>query len=205
MEGDVMRLERQVRALTAEAAENRNWALRERARAEKTSNAAEMLAEFHAALGGEPGQGGAGLRTSLHCEEHAELLAELHNLRSLEDGGVALSGVPGSRERLARELADVVYVAYGTAYMFDVDLEAALAEVHRAAMSKVRPVCVRCEGGGEVAGFNENGPAIGICPACKGTGEGKRVVREDGKVCKPPGFVPPDMSAAIGYSRRAEA
>ena len=77
---------------------------------------AEMLAQFHAALDEEPGRGDAALRTTLHCEEHAELLAELHNLRSLEDGGVAMSGVPQSRERLARELADLVYLAYGTAH-----------------------------------------------------------------------------------------
>lgn len=41
-----------------------------------------------------------------------------------------------------------------------------LAEIHRAAMSKLNP-------------------------------PGGRVVREDGKICKPPGFVPPDLSGAV--------
>lgn len=46
------------------------------------------------------------------------------------------------RERLdeiARELADVVYVAYGTAITYGIDLDAVLAEVHRANMSKLGP------------------------------------------------------------------
>lgn len=38
---------------------------------------------------------------------------------------------------VARELADVVYVAYTTAWAHDLDLDAALAEIHRAAMSKM--------------------------------------------------------------------
>lgn len=45
---------------------------------------------------------------------------------------------------LARELADVVYVAYGTAISHGIDLDAVIAEVHRANMSKLgddgRPV-----------------------------------------------------------------
>jgi predicted HAD superfamily Cof-like phosphohydrolase len=38
---------------------------------------------------------------------------------------------------LARELADVVYVAYGTAISHGFDLDAVIAEVHRANMSKL--------------------------------------------------------------------
>jgi predicted HAD superfamily Cof-like phosphohydrolase len=45
---------------------------------------------------------------------------------------------------IADALADVVYVAYGTAQTYGVDLDAVLAEVHRANMSKLddhgRPV-----------------------------------------------------------------
>ncbi len=82
---------------------------------------AEMLAEFHAALGDAPGRGGAGLRTTLHCEEHDELVHEL-----TEDGPlgfrVARPDADVDRAKLARELADVVYVAYGTAHAFDIDL-----------------------------------------------------------------------------------
>jgi predicted HAD superfamily Cof-like phosphohydrolase len=50
----------------------------------------------------------------------------------------------GELASLARELADVVYVAYGTAVAYGIDLDAVLAEVHRANMSKLdadgRPV-----------------------------------------------------------------
>jgi predicted HAD superfamily Cof-like phosphohydrolase len=38
---------------------------------------------------------------------------------------------------IAQELADVVYVAYGTALAYGIDLDAVLAEVHRANMSKL--------------------------------------------------------------------
>lgn len=131
------------------------------------SAAAAALWEFHGALNDVPGRGNARLRISLHCEEHAELLAELNNLAALEPTE-DLRDLVESRKKLARELADVVYVAYGTAHAFDVDLDEALREIHRAAMDKL---------------FPPNGA--------------ERVVREDGKICKPPGFVPPDMTAAL--------
>lgn len=38
---------------------------------------------------------------------------------------------------LAKELADLVYVAYGTAVSFGIDLDAVIAEVHRSNMSKL--------------------------------------------------------------------
>ena len=51
---------------------------------------------------------------------------------------------PQRLAELARELADVVYVAYGTAITHGIDLDAVIAEVHRANMSKLdehgRPV-----------------------------------------------------------------
>jgi predicted HAD superfamily Cof-like phosphohydrolase len=37
---------------------------------------------------------------------------------------------------IADALADIVYVAYGTAYTYGIDLDAVLAEVHRSNMSK---------------------------------------------------------------------
>jgi len=118
---------------------------------EKSPSTAAMLAEFHHALGDKPSRGNAPLRITLHAEEHAELVEALAE----ED-----------RAHIARELADVVYVAYGTAHAFDIDLDAALTEVHRASMSKL-------------------------------VGPGLPLVRGDGKILKPPGFVPPDMTAAL--------
>lgn len=113
------------------------------------SRIADMLAEFH----GHPNMvGTAGnepeLRYAITEEEGNELLDALDN---------------EGREQIARELADVVYVAFGTAWVYGIDLDAALDEIHRAAMSKVEA----------------------------------NVRRPDGKVLKPPGFVPPDMTAAV--------
>lgn len=118
------------------------------------SAARRMLAEFHDhpnALG--EGTNTQALRRTLHQEEHDELMHELQ---------MAAEGTPDLGQ-IARELADVLYVTYGTAWAFGIDLDAALAEVHRAAMDKMN------------AGLR----------------------RDDGKILKPPGFVPPDMTAAV--------
>lgn len=111
------------------------------------SGAAAMLAEFHG-LVSHPDTDALWLRWTLHDEEYRELVAALDS---------------GDRKAIAQELADVVYVSYGTALAADINLDVALAEVHRANMDKAR------------AG----------------------VRRTDGKVIKPPGFVPPDMTAAV--------
>jgi NTP pyrophosphatase (non-canonical NTP hydrolase) len=86
---------------------------------------ADYLNEFHEWLGQPFGTGwDAKLRTRLHIEEHAELIAALGR-----DDTVAI----------ARELADVVYVAYGTAHTRGIPLDLVLAEIHRANMSKFPP------------------------------------------------------------------
>lgn len=110
------------------------------------SDAAAMLAEFHLIVA-HPATNALWLRGTLHEEEHRELIEAIGE---------------GNREHIARELADVVYVAYGTAHAAAIDLDAALREVHRANMAKV------------------HGPR-----------------RADGKLLKPPGFVPPNMAEAI--------
>lgn len=106
-----------------------------------------MLEEFHAAVG-HPMTDALWLRRTLHDEEHAELVEALEEMRP---------------EGIARELADVVYLCFGTAHAAGINLDAALAEVHRANMEKAR---------------------FGLR-------------REDGKVIKPPGFRPPDMTEAV--------
>jgi predicted HAD superfamily Cof-like phosphohydrolase len=50
---------------------------------------------------------------------------------------VCSSAVLGELDRIAHELADVVYVAYGTAVSYGIDLDAVIAEVHRANMIKL--------------------------------------------------------------------
>jgi predicted HAD superfamily Cof-like phosphohydrolase len=60
----------------------------------------------------------------------ARLLAE----ERLEATDALLSG---NLTDIAQELADLVYVAYGTAISLGINLDAAVAEVHRANMSKL--------------------------------------------------------------------
>lgn len=50
---------------------------------------------------------------------------------------VAKATEDGDLPGIAQELADVVYVAYGTALTYGINLDAVLAEVHRANMSKL--------------------------------------------------------------------
>lgn len=57
-----------------------------------------------------------------------------------EEVGELAVAIQGRRlDEIARELADVVYVAYGTALTYGIDLDAVLAEIHRANMSKLGP------------------------------------------------------------------
>lgn len=102
-----------------------------RAELERTSVLAAAMREFHTAFNlpqrdtpsadVEPRL--ADLRHTLLCDEVREL------------GGAAfLKDLVG----VAQELADVVYVAYGTALTYGIDLDAVLAEVHRANMSKLQ-------------------------------------------------------------------
>lgn len=90
----------------------------------RPKSTAEMLDEFHTALGQSFGDGGYGstdLRIKLHTEENDELVEALE-----------AANLVGT----AQELADVVYVAYGTAHSLGIPLDAVIAEIHRANMSK---------------------------------------------------------------------
>lgn len=85
------------------------------------NDAAAMLAEFHERFNYERTSDPA-LRLTLHQEEHDELV------EAIESGDLAA---------IARELADVVYVAYGSAWSLGIDLDRAIREVHRANLSKL--------------------------------------------------------------------
>lgn len=67
------------------------------------------------------------LRVKLLKEESDEAIDELLDLKNGS----------GSYLRLAKELADVLYVVYGTAALFDIPIEKVFAEVHRSNMSKL--------------------------------------------------------------------
>lgn len=103
-----------------------------------------MLKEFHDTFGG-PGTktDDLWLRGTLHREESDELVAALQEWvgslgkLKIRRGDTFPPTQDGIRSAVARELADVLYIAYGTALIAGIDLDVALAEVHRANMSKL--------------------------------------------------------------------
>jgi len=84
----------------------------------------EMLSECHMAFEVGNGREDTVLRPRLLDEEHTEVQDAL---------------VTGSRRQIAKELADLVYVAVGTALVYNIDLDAVLEEVHKSNMSKLGP------------------------------------------------------------------
>ncbi|MEU3254366.1 MazG nucleotide pyrophosphohydrolase domain-containing protein [Streptomyces sp. NPDC006997] len=96
-----------------------------------SSSPADLVREFHRAFGLDA--------RSRPTEVPAELAAQRRALLAEEAAEVAEVSVGGPLDRLAHELADVVYVAYGTALVHGVDLDQVIAEVHRANMTKRGP------------------------------------------------------------------
>lgn len=92
---------------------------------------ASLVREFHRAFGLDA--------RSTPTEVSPELAAHRGELLAEEAAEVAEVSVTGPLDRLAHELADVVYVAYGTALVHGIDLDAVIAEVHRANMTKLGP------------------------------------------------------------------
>jgi predicted HAD superfamily Cof-like phosphohydrolase len=120
---------------------------------------AAALAQFHRAFNlpmrqlpsADIGHALARLRVALLEEEVGEFVAasERRDLIGVADA-----------------LADIVYVAYGTALTYGIDLDAVLHEVHRSNMSKLG-------------------------------GDGKPLIREDGKVLKSERYFPPDIESVL--------
>ncbi|WP_225830301.1 MazG nucleotide pyrophosphohydrolase domain-containing protein [Streptomyces sp. NK08204] len=92
---------------------------------------AGLVREFHLAFGLDA--------RSTPAEVSPELAAHRGELLAEEAAEVAEVAVEGPLDRLAHELADVVYVAYGTALVHGIDLDQVIAEIHRANMSKIGP------------------------------------------------------------------
>ncbi|MFD1656874.1 MazG nucleotide pyrophosphohydrolase domain-containing protein [Streptomyces caeni] len=92
---------------------------------------ASLVREFHLAFGLDA--------RSVPTEVSRELAAHRGELLAEEAAEVAEVSVTGPLDRLAHELADLVYVAYGTALVHGVDLDAVIAEIHRANMTKIGP------------------------------------------------------------------
>ncbi|MCK1821916.1 hypothetical protein MTQ10_20445 [Streptomyces sp. XM83C] len=92
---------------------------------------AGLVREFHRAFGLDV--------RDTPAEVPAELAAHRGELLAEEAGEVAEVSVTGPLDKLAHELADVVYVAYGTALVHGIDLDAVIAEIHRSNMTKLGP------------------------------------------------------------------
>ncbi|MEU9479642.1 MazG nucleotide pyrophosphohydrolase domain-containing protein [Streptomyces sp. NPDC048191] len=96
-----------------------------------STSPAGLVREFHRAFGLDA------RRTP--TEVDPELAAHRGELLAEEAAEVAEVAVGGPLDKLAHELADVVYVAYGTALVHGIDLDEVIAEIHRANMSKLGP------------------------------------------------------------------
>ncbi|GCB45538.1 MazG nucleotide pyrophosphohydrolase domain-containing protein [Streptomyces sp. NL15-2K] len=96
-----------------------------------SSSPADLVREFHLAFGLDA--------RAVPTEISPELAAHRGELLAEEAAEVAEVSVKGPLDRLAHELADVVYVAYGTALVHGIDLDAVIAEIHRSNMTKLGP------------------------------------------------------------------
>ena len=95
------------------------------------SSPAARVREFHRAFGLDA--------RAVPTDVSPELAQHRQDLLNEEVAEVAEAVREGSIEHIAHELADVVYVAYGTALVHGIDLDAVIAEIHRANMSKLGP------------------------------------------------------------------
>ncbi|MEU0254409.1 MazG nucleotide pyrophosphohydrolase domain-containing protein [Streptomyces sp. NPDC006184] len=96
-----------------------------------STSPAGLVREFHRAFGLDA--------RSTPTEVDPALAAHRGELLAEEAAEVAEVAVGGPLDRLAHELADVVYVAYGTALVHGIDLDEVIGEIHRANMSKLGP------------------------------------------------------------------
>jgi predicted HAD superfamily Cof-like phosphohydrolase len=127
---------------------------------------------------GFPDDDRVALRRSLIEEEVGETLAALEARDIVE---------------VADGIADSIVVLVGTALELGIDLTAVWNEVHRSNMAKF-PECIHCRGTGTIALSEE---VYTNCMKCDGRGT-LIIRREDGKILKPDGWVPPNIPQALG-------
>jgi predicted HAD superfamily Cof-like phosphohydrolase len=127
---------------------------------DKPFGAAAAVAEFHTAFN-------LPMRSSPSLETEDDLVKLRVALLEEEVGEFVTATEKGDLIGIADALADIVYVVYGTALTYGIDLDSVLQEVHRSNMSKL-------------------------------AGDGKPLIREDGKVIKSDQYFPPDIASALG-------
>ncbi|WP_315941229.1 hypothetical protein [Deinococcus sp. Marseille-Q6407] len=119
-------------------------ALEDGSRAAGPSRYTQGLRAFHRAIG-EPAPERPTLpspellrmRRTLMDEEWAEVQEELDQLEARLAAGEATGTPAAELDRLAHELTDLLYVAYGTLVQLGVDPDATFAAVHQANLQKV--------------------------------------------------------------------
>lgn len=147
----------------------------------------EKIKEFHATFSRTPDPTSLDLRTpedrllrgKLIWEEVLEVFAELGvlievQMQPQEDGNVMLEFEPITDEsktefnprNLAKELADLKYVTYGTDASFGIDADRVYGEVHDSNMSKLGPngEVLRREDGKVLKGPNYREPSLSFLP-----------------------------------------
>lgn len=101
----------------------------------------EKVQEFHTAMEARrnvwpPSEDLIRLRWDLITEEIRELGSELYP-ESEKTYPEASSTTGQNKEQIAKEIADALYVLYGTADSFGIDIDRVFTEVHRSNMSKL--------------------------------------------------------------------
>lgn len=89
----------------------------------------DQVREFELQFGGSVAQK-PGLPNTKIARLRRELISEEYH-------EVIEASFEGNVEHLAKELTDLMYVIYGTALAYGIDLEAVFDEVHRSNMTKV--------------------------------------------------------------------
>lgn len=94
----------------------------------------EKVQEFHEAMGTKrniwpPNWSLLQLREDLIWEEFQELREEFYPASTPTDGK--------NKKEIAKELSDILYVVYGAADTFGIDIDRVFEEVHRSNMSKL--------------------------------------------------------------------
>ena len=103
-----------------------------------------LLVDFMTAMGQPVSQGwedieGIKLGLKLIEEETEEFREEVENIFENTECGEGEDVLNDSREDLAKELADILYVCYWTAAKIGIDVNEAFRRVHASNMSKLDP------------------------------------------------------------------
>jgi NTP pyrophosphatase (non-canonical NTP hydrolase) len=102
-------------------------------RVQRAMSPAHLVAYFHGWAYDErfgEGTGDCSLRINLHNSEHAELI------EALESDAPGGTGVVDWLTAVAHELADVVWVAYGTAHSLGIPLDQVLRALYRSLLTR---------------------------------------------------------------------